>query len=102
MFNVDPEDLERWSVQYGAEFQSPWTLANGRLRPIAAADFKHFEETDWSLNLSVRAGVQIEGPELKGNRLQLMAEYFTGHSPAGQFFFDETIQWWGLGLHWFF
>ena len=93
-------DLGNWSLHYGVEYKAPFTIGD-HLRPVAAADVKHKEYEDWNLDLSVRAGVQIEGAELRGNRLMLLLEYYTGHDPNGQFYTD-SVQWYGVGLHWFF
>jgi hypothetical protein len=99
-FDTDPENLGNWSLHYGVEYKAPFTIGD-HLRPVAAADVKHKEYEDWNLDLSVRAGVQIEGAELHGNRLMLLLEYYTGHDPNGQFYTD-SVQWYGVGLHWFF
>jgi hypothetical protein len=59
---------------------------------------QHREETDWDADVSVRAGVQFEAEKLKDRNLQLMLEYYHGHSPHGQFF-DRRIEYWGVGIH---
>jgi hypothetical protein len=99
-FDTDPVDLGNWSLHYGVQYTAPFTIGD-HLRPVAAADVKHKEYEDWDLDLSVRAGVQIEGAEMRGNRLMLLLEYYTGRDPNGQFYTD-SVQWYGVGLHWFF
>jgi hypothetical protein len=49
----------------------------------------------------VRAGFQFEHVRVLDRRVQLLAEYYTGRSPNGQFFLQrvETV---GLGLHVYF
>lgn len=98
---LDPSDLERWSIQYGVEWQSPMTYFDGFIRPVAALDMQHHEQTDWQANLSLRAGVQIEDPALAGNVLQILAEYYNGHSFNGQFF-DDQVEYYGLGVHFYY
>lgn len=101
LFDQDPDDLDRWSLHYGVEYKADWTIGE-HIRPVAAADFQNIQYNDWDLNLMLRAGVQFEGAgSPRGNRLMLLLEYYTGHTPDGQFFPGNT-QWWGLGLHWFF
>lgn len=101
LFHRVPSDLRPWTVQYGAEFHSPAAFLGGWLRPVAGLDIKNAEEAGWDTNLSVRAGVQIEGLDPRERRIQLMLEYFTGRSPNGQFY-DETIKYFGVGLHFYF
>ena len=50
--------------------------------------------------LSVRAGIQIDGVLLT-RKLQLLFEYFNGHSPNGQFYRDK-VEYFGFGTHFHF
>lgn len=98
LFDQDPSNLDPWRVQYGIEFASPWRLANGAITPILAGDFQNEEENNWSTNISLRGGVQFENWKLGLRRLQLLIEYFHGHSPNGQFY-TRKIETIGLGAH---
>ena len=100
-FRREPRELAPWSAQYGVEVRSPWTLLDGRLRPLAALDLQHREENDWEADLSLRAGIQFEKLPFFDRKLQLMLEYFNGHSPNGQFYRDR-IEYVGVGLHLYF
>lgn len=100
-FRREPSELAPWSGQYGVEVRSPWTLLDGRLRPLAALDLQHREENDWETDLSLRAGIQFEKLPFFDRKLQLMLEYFNGHSPNGQFYRDK-IEYLGVGLHLYF
>jgi hypothetical protein len=100
LFDQEPADIEPWSVQYGVELISPWPSRDAGWRPIAAADLQQREENDWSVDLSVRAGIQIDGV-LASRSLQLLLEYFKGRSPNGQFY-KERIEYLGLGAHFHF
>ena len=82
------------------EFISPWPARDTRWRPIAAADLQHREENDWSLDFSLRAGIQLDGV-LASRNLQILIEYFKGRSPNGQFYKDK-IEYLGLGAHFHF
>lgn len=98
LFDKEPSDLKPWITQYGLEFESPWTSAGGFIRPIGAVDLQHNEEHHWSTDLSVRVGIQLESVRIVNRKLQLLVEYFNGHSPNGQFF-RRKIETIGLGAH---
>lgn len=99
LFDQEPTNLDPWSLQYGLEVASPWPR-DARWRPIAAVDVQQREENAWSLDLSARAGVQLDGV-LATRNLQLLIEYFRGRSPNGQFYRDK-IEYLGLGAHFHF
>ncbi len=93
----EPESLEPWGVQYGVELYSPWRLAPG-IRPVAGVDLQNRQQNDWATDLSVRAGLQFEGVQVLGRKLQIMIEYFNGYSPNGQFY-RNRINYIGIGAH---
>jgi hypothetical protein len=95
IFNREPPSLDPWSLQTGLEIRSPWP--GGRFRPVAAADVQCREENAWAADVSVRAGLEFQR-WLGSRKLQVLAEYFQGHSPNGQFY-KGTIEYYGLGLH---
>src|SRR5262249_27756636 len=100
LFHQTPSNLDPLSAQYGVELRSPWPQPSSRWRPLVAADIQHREENDWSADVSARAGVEIDGVLLT-RKLQILFEYFNGHSPNGQFYKDK-IQYFGLGTHFHF
>lgn len=101
LFSRDPSDLKPAYVQYGAELESPVAFW-GWLRPVAALDMKRFQEESWSSDYSARVGFQFENAKIfKSRRLLLLGEYYKGNSPNGQFF-PSKIEFWGVGLHFFF
>jgi hypothetical protein len=55
------------------------------------------EENEWAADVSLRAGFELQR-WLGSRKLQVLAEYFQGHSPNGQFYKDN-IEYLGLGLH---
>ncbi len=102
LFDQDPATFDRLVGQYGLEWRSPWTFRNGWLTPIAAVDVKHWEETDWSADLSLRAGLEFRDPaDADGHRFQVLVEYYNGRSPNGQFY-SESIRYLGLGMHFYY
>jgi len=98
LFDQDPSDLKPWSSQGGAELESPIAFVGDHLRPLAAVDVQHREESDWDTDISVKAGIELQGAALKTTRVQLLGEYYSGHSPNGQFF-ERQIEFFGFGAH---
>jgi len=94
----DPSDLKRGTSQVGTELTSPWTLWGGKVRPVAYADFQANERSNWRVASSVMAGLQFENARIGDRKVQVLAEYFGGPSPNGQFFAQNT-EWFGLGIH---
>jgi Pyruvate/2-oxoacid:ferredoxin oxidoreductase gamma subunit len=82
----------------GTEFTSPWTLWNGKVRPVAYGDFQANARSNWRVANSVMAGLQFENARIGDRKLQVLAEYFSGPSPNGQFYTQNT-EWFGLGVH---
>jgi len=97
----DPRELKRGTSQLGAELTSPWTLWDGKVRPVAYADLQANARSNWKVASSVMAGIQFENARIGDRKLQLLAEYFSGPSPNGQFYAQNT-EWIGLGLHLYF
>jgi len=100
LFDQDPTNLDPLSAQYGVELTSPWPGPDSRWRPIAAVDIQHREENNWSADASARLGVEIEGV-LATRKLQILFEYFNGHSPNGQFY-KNRVEYYGIGTHFHF
>lgn len=94
----EPDDLQPGSVQYGAEFKSPWSFWNERIRPVAALDIQKWEENDWDTDLSLRIGVELSGARRGGHTVAILAEYFNGYSPNGQFY-NRAVETLGIGAH---
>lgn len=101
LFDREPSDMKPWIAQGGLEFNSPGAWWNGALRPVAAVDVQSREESNWDVDVSVRAGVQFENPEFLSRKLKLLFEYYKGRSPNGQFYLDEEEEFFGVGLHFF-
>jgi hypothetical protein len=98
LIHRDPETLEPQVAHAGAE------LRVGKLRGlrvVGAIDLKSSEQQEWKPAWSGRAGLELANwkdldhpPRL----FALLAEYYTGPSPYGQFF-REDIRYLGVGLH---
>ncbi|MEP6958185.1 MAG: DUF1207 domain-containing protein [Nitrospirota bacterium] len=94
----DPKELKRGTSQTGAELTSPWTLWGGKVRPVAYVDAQANERSNWRVASSIMAGIQFEEARIGDRKLQLLAEYFSGPSPNGQFY-NQNTEWIGVGLH---
>lgn len=92
-------ELDRWLARAGAEYLAPASF--GTARPVAAIEVQGREYNDWNADLSIRVGLQFQDQDAPHGRVQLMAEYYRGCSPNGQFFVDE-IEFVGIGLHFYF
>lgn len=101
LFHKEPWVLRPWSAQYGIEFRSPWRIDFASMRPIIAADIKHFDENNWSADISARAGVEFDNLQVLDRKLQILVEYFNGYTPTGQFYKDK-IEYIGVGAHYHF
>jgi Protein of unknown function (DUF1207) len=101
LFDQEPANLKPWTAQGGVEFRSPWAFAAGYIRPVAAVDLQTREENKWTLDLSVRGGLQFENVRVLERNLQLLVEYFQGNSPDGQFY-KRRVEYLGLGAHFHF
>jgi hypothetical protein len=101
LFHTEPSTLKSWSVQYGVEFRSPWRVEVASMRPILAVDIKNFEENDWNIDVSARAGVEFDNLQVLSRKLQILVEYYNGFTPSGQFYKDK-VEYIGLGAHYHF
>ncbi|WP_445373009.1 DUF1207 domain-containing protein [Methylomonas sp. HW2-6] len=52
--------MRNWSTQYGIEFKRAWRLDFPPMRPVIAADIKHYDENSRSRDISVCAGVDFD------------------------------------------
>jgi len=94
----EPQNLQGGTGQGGAELTSPWTLWDGKVRPVAYTDFQAKEGNNWKVGSSVMTGLQFENALIGDRKVQVLAEYFAGPSPNGQFY-AQNIEWYGIGVH---
>ena len=97
LFRRNPDSLDRMLGHAGAELHS----GTGVVSAVAGIDVKFSEQQDYSAAWSARAGLRIAPTARAGHparRILILAEYYNGPSPYGQFFQDE-IRYAGLGLH---
>jgi hypothetical protein len=105
LFRREPDDLATTVVQGGIEVRQlgrairVGNLGAGRL--LAGVDLKATEEQDWSPAISARAGLEVGRAQVidePSRRWQLLAEFYDGPTPYGQFFRDD-IRYFGIGVH---
>jgi hypothetical protein len=96
-----PSNVKPVSTQWGVEWTSPISFFNGSIRPICYTDFQINERSNWAIAQSLMAGLRFENARIGNRQLQLLAEYFAGPSPDGQFY-TQHAQWFGIGLHFYF
>jgi hypothetical protein len=103
-FGRDPVDLPQRLWHGGVELRPTGAVNLGplaTLRLVAAADTKVVCDTTTRTGLSVRAGFEFARPnesEVGSRRWSLMAEYYDGPSPYGQFLRSQ-VRLTGIGLH---
>lgn len=93
----DPPDLDPRFAEAGVEFRSPrfvWDI--GRL--VGGYDLRAFEEQNWKVSRSLKLGLELGEADSGRRRVRLLAEYYDGPSPFGQFF-QTDIRYIGAGLY---
>lgn len=99
LLHREPTDLERLMAHAGAEYLStePSRLAPGlRGRPFVGLDLKSYAEHDWSVDRSLKVGMQFDAPH-SDHYLRLSVDGYRGYSPHGQFYSDR-ISYLGFGV----
>ncbi|RLD76161.1 MAG: hypothetical protein DRJ15_15860 [Bacteroidetes bacterium] len=77
-----PHNRGVWKFQSGILFRSP-VKEGSKFNYIAGADFQLLQETKWSLNTQLGAGIELA---LRPNRtFQVMLQYFNGNLPYSQY-----------------
>ena len=102
LFLRTPEDLAVRVLHGGAELRPGFRIiplgSLGGLRLVAAGDVKSSKEQDWAAAWSVRGGLEYVDGDVSGRRWSILAEFYDGPVPYGQFF-REKIRFAGLGIH---
>jgi len=95
LVHKEPADLKPASLHLGLEYRGKETLLwNGR--PIGGIDLKSLEEHNWARDISVKLGLEFGHPNPGQRRLRLIAEWYQGYDPRGQFYHNK-VQYLGLG-----
>jgi len=64
---------------------------------VAAVDIEAWSETDWSRDVSAQAGIMVRSRDGAARTVQFLLQYYSGHSPYGQFYTDD-VEFWGAGI----
>lgn len=93
-----PTDIKPAAVHGGVEYYDTKTVV-GRGRLVGGWDVKSDQEHDWSLNSSLKIGLQYDGSTSNGRYIRVLVEGYKGFSPYGQFYTSvERIAYVGLGI----
>jgi hypothetical protein len=96
LIHKEPRDLEPMSAHWGIEYRGSKPLIwNGR--PICGVDMKSLQENDWAIDTSVKAGLEFGRSNPGRRRLRLMAEWYSGYDPHGQFY-SNKVEYYGMGV----
>ncbi|MDO9110607.1 MAG: DUF1207 domain-containing protein, partial [Desulfatirhabdiaceae bacterium] len=96
LIHKEPSDLKPTIAHWGLEYYGIKPLLwNGRL--VAGVDMKSMEENDWAVDTSIKAGLEFGHPNPGQRRLRLMAEWYSGYDPHGQFY-NNKVDYFGLGV----
>lgn len=104
LYHRTPGELRPGVLHAGLEYrQSDAAVRLGDIGMagfVAGLDLKRFEQHDWDGAISLKTGLEFR-PQRDagqvGRHWSLLAEYYNGASPYGQFL-TEKITYWGLGL----
>jgi hypothetical protein len=96
LIHKEPDDLKPMSAHWGIEYRSSKPLL-WNARPVAGVDMKSFEEHNWNIDTSVKAGLEFGQPNPGHRRLRVMAEWYKGYDPRGQFY-GNKVEYYGLGV----
>ncbi len=97
MVHKEPTSMKPALLHGGLEYYAAEPLV-GRGRLVAGWDLKSDEEHDWSLNSSLKFGLQFDSSANNGRYIRLLVEGYKGFTPYGQFFLDRT-SYAGIGVY---
>lgn len=96
LLHKEPKDLEPLSGHWGIEYRGNRPLLwDGR--PLCGVDVKSLAEHAWANDTSVKAGLEFGHANPGRRRLRLMAEWYQGFDPHGQFY-NNKVEYYGLGV----
>ncbi|GAB6057646.1 DUF1207 domain-containing protein [Desulfonatronum parangueonense] len=100
-FQHEPTPVKPWFTRSGLEFEMPKAWLDVGLRPIGSINIRNFKDDEWHMDVSMRAGFQIENTLLLNHRLLFLIEYFFGRSPDGEFYIRD-VESIGIRLNYFY
>lgn len=97
MFHREPSDLKPIGIQGGIEFYGKHNISRNR-RWLGGLYLKSWEEHDWSLDASLKMGLEFGEASPGNRRLRIMVEGYKGYAPHGQFY-NDRISYYGIGMY---
>lgn len=97
----EPSNLDRWSLQAGAEFRPLTSETKVRVELLMAVNLKSWQQNDWVPDASFVAGATLDPIGESSYRVDFLLRYYIGRSPNGQFFV-ERIQTLGPAVQLYF
>jgi hypothetical protein len=92
------DDLKRYSVQAGIDYQSREPVFKPTMRLFASLLYHAWEETDWNSDFNAKAGISIRSPYAEKRAIQIFGEYQRGNLPFGQFY-KLRAEYYGAGIN---
>lgn len=91
-----PTELDPFAVQAGVEYYGTKPgLGRGRL--VGGWDLKSDQTHDWSVNSSIKVGLQYDSSEPNRRYIRVLAEGYKGFAPYGQFY-SNRVTYVGAGV----
>ena len=105
----EPSTLGAGRIQWGFEARAPSMrtrmlvpfLDRLIITPVLSADFKSMDQHSWLIDTNVLGGFEWSRTGSR-RRFRVMATYFYGHNPYGQFFVSQKVESIGLGAYFIF
>lgn len=109
LVHTEPATIDRTRLQWGFEARAPAMrtrmlgsfLDRLIITPVLSADFKSLEQHDWIIDTNVLGGLEWSRTGSR-RRFRIMATYFHGHNPYGQFSINQKVESIGLGAYFMF
>ena len=96
LFHREPSDLAEGLVHVGLDWRNNETTFSfshlGAARWVAGLDVKHWQQNDWAIQISAKAGLEfapISNTDNSKRRWSVLLELYDGPSPYGQFYQDD-------------
>lgn len=93
----EPGDIDRLGYEAGLEYHGTAEIVPYGVF-IGGIDIKGFQELHWTPAYSVKAGLNFKNLGKTDRYIQVMAEYYNGFIPFGQFY-DYEMESYGLGVY---
>jgi hypothetical protein len=92
-----PTDLKPAALNGGIEYYDTHAII-GKGRLVGGWDLKSDQTHNWSLNSSIKVGLQFDSSKPNGHCIRVLAEGYKGFSPYGQFY-TERVAYAGIGIY---